>query len=433
MTVFANSHHLRRAVILILISLLIVAYGLIVLSFRGSVLPTSNFGFRELTIERLQTLLATNNNNANIQAQLGLAHLQQARDSGDLSHYATAQIAFEEALQIQPQQVDALMGQGMLALVRHDFDEAISWAEQARQINPYRAEILGILVDAHVELGQYDQGRRYLQQMVDTQPGQAAFSRISYLRELHGDTYGAIEAMQQAIAAGLPTDEGTLWSQLQLGQLYFESGQWDEAEMTYRTVLSARPDHPQASLGLAKIHAARGDLQLAIGLLTDIMTQDPNPEAAILLSDLYAVGGSELLAADTIALVPGMLHQEAEAGIAIEQELAFFYAEQEIHLDQALELAQSAYEQRPTIMAADTLAWVLYKNGDYEAAWQYSQEALRLGSDYPLLYFHAGMIAHALENEQTARQLLQHAIDLNPVFSLRYAAEVRIMLEQLPK
>lgn len=433
MTVFANSHHFRRTLILMLTALLIVAYGINIFSGRGSTLPASDFGFRETTIDRLQTLLIANNNNANIHAQLGLNYLQQARSTGDLSHYAAAQNAFEEALQIRPQHVDALMGQGMLALVRHDFDEAISWAEQARQINPYRAEILGILVDAHVELGQYEQAAQFLQEMVDSQPGQAAYSRISYLRELHGDTDGAVEAMQQAITAGLPAAEGTIWSQLQIGHLYYDGGRWDEAEMAYRTVLSVRPDHPQARLGLAEIHAARGDHQLATGLLTEIMTQDPNPEAALLLSDLYVLSGSDLLAAEMIAMVPAMLQQEADAGIAIEQELAFFYAEQEVHLDQALVLARSAYEQRPTVMAADTLAWVLYKRGDYEAAWQYSQEALRLGSEYPMFYFHAGMIAHALENEEAARQLLQHAINLNPAFSLRHTAMVRILLEQFPK
>ena len=85
-------------------------------------------------------------------AALGLALLQQVRETADPALYAQAETALDEALARDPRQLDALVGQGMLALARHDFAAALEWGEQARAIMPYRADALGILVDGHVEL-----------------------------------------------------------------------------------------------------------------------------------------------------------------------------------------------------------------------------------------------------------------------------------------
>ena len=100
--------------------------------------------------------------------------------------YGQAEMAFNEALKRDSQNVDALVGQGILALARHDFEGALRWAEQARALNPDRAQILGVIVDAQVELGRYEEAMASAQAMDSLRPGLTSYSRISYLRELHG-------------------------------------------------------------------------------------------------------------------------------------------------------------------------------------------------------------------------------------------------------
>jgi tetratricopeptide (TPR) repeat protein len=93
--------------------------------------------------------------------------------------------------------------------------------------------------------------------------------------------------------------------------------------------------------------------------------------------------------------------------------------------------ARAAYERRPSIYAADALAWALYKNGELAEAKQYSIKALQLNTQDALLHFHAGMIARAAGDAKAAKQHLQMALQINPYFSVRYAPQAKAALKQL--
>ena len=235
----------------------------------------------ESEIERLQARLEENPEDAEAYAFLGLARLQQVRETGDASLYALAEGALEEAIRLNPKQVDALIGQGLLSLARHDFRAALDWGKQAYALNAYRAQPLGIQVDAYIELGEYEKAAETLQKMVDLRPDLASFSRISYLRELHGDIPGAIEAMEQAVKTGTPGHENTLWSQVQLGNLQFNRGNFDLAAAAYRSALSFREDYPPALAGMARVAAAHEDLAGAITLLEPVVERFPQAEYVI--------------------------------------------------------------------------------------------------------------------------------------------------------
>ena len=81
------------------------------------------------------------------------------------------------------------------------------------------------------------------------------------------------------------------------------------------------------------------------------------------------------------------------------------------------------------MLAADTLAWALYKHGQFQEALRYSDEALRFSTQEPLFLFHAGAIHSALSDAAGALPLLQRAIELNPNFSLLHADQARLLLE----
>jgi Tfp pilus assembly protein PilF len=89
----------------------------------------------------------------------------------------------------------------------------------------------------------------------------------------------------------------------------------------------------------------------------------------------------------------------------------------------ALAKAQAAYTRRPSVYAADVLAWALYHHGDYAAAKRYSDESLRLGTQDASFHYHAARIAHALHDDTAARHHLVQVNAINPGFSIRYSAE----------
>jgi tetratricopeptide (TPR) repeat protein len=392
----------------------------------------------ERMIAGLQERIRQNPNDTDAYAQLGLAQLQRVRETGDPSLYGKAEAAFAEALKRDPQQFDALVGQGQLALARHQFADALRWGEQASAVNPFSAHPYGIMGDAHVELGEYDAAVAAIQKMVDTRPDLNSYSRVSYVRELHGDADGAITAMRQAVEAGAPGSEALLWTQVQLGHLYFNRGDLTTAERIYLDTLQTHPDYIYAWAGVARVRAAQGHTDEASRIYQEAIKRLPLPEFVIALGELYDAAGRPAEARRQYDLVRAMQQLNAGAGVDVDVELALFDADHPLDKPVAganpaatVERARAAYARRPSIYAADALAWALYAAGDYTAARRYSQEALRLGTRDAALHYRAGMIAFAMGDRATARAELEQALAINPYFSVRHAPTARATLEQL--
>jgi tetratricopeptide (TPR) repeat protein len=435
----------RRVLYLLLLSAVVLLVTLAGQAFGGqSAAPSPAAGrtapAAELTTEalvaRLRAELSADPDNAGLNASLGLALLQQVRETGDPALYGQAEAALNEAARLDPQQLDALIGQGQLALARHDFLAALDWGRQARAIMPYRAEALGIIVDAQIELGRYAEAVESAQAMVNLRPDLASYSRVSYIRELHGDTPGAIAAMAAAAQAGPPGAESTAWTTVQLGHLYFHSGDLASAEAAYAQALAQRPDYPYAQAGLARVQAARGEFQPAIAALEDVVARLPLPEFLLTLGQLYETTGDAARAEAQYDLLRAIQQLNAGSGMNVDLELALFEAD---HGDPAVALAMArrAYEQRPSIYAADALAWAAWRAGDYATAGEKITEALRLNTQDALLFYHAGLIAAARGETQDALTYLDKALSLNPAFDFSAAREATVtaaaLREQLEK
>jgi tetratricopeptide (TPR) repeat protein len=385
----------------------------------------------EGAIGKLQDRIRRNPEDTPAYAQLGLALLQRVRETADPTLYPRAEAAFAEALKRDPQQFDALLGEGSLALSRHQFADALRWGERASALNPYNAPAYGIIGDARTELGQYEAAAATIQKMVDTRPDLNSYSRVSYMRELHGDSAGAIQAMQQAVEAGGQLSEATLWTQVQLGHLYFNRGDLTNAEQTYMAALEARPDYVYALAGIARVRAAQGRYDEAIGAYQEIVKRLPLPEFVIALGDIYDATGRPAEAKRQYDLVRAMQQLNASAGVDVDMELSLFDADHGADPAATVDRARAAYTRRPSIYGADALGWALYHAGDYAEARRYSQEAMRLGTRDAVLYYRAGMIAYALNDHATARADLEQALAINPFFSVPYAPTARATLEKL--
>lgn len=374
-----------------------------------------------------QNHLAHNPDDADAYAQLGVALLQRIRITNDATLYPKAQQALDQALTRDAQQIDGLVGRGMLALSLHNFRDALRWADRVLAANPYRAAGLGIRVDALVELGRYPDAIAALQQMVDLRPDLEAYSRVSYLRELHGDMAGAIAAMQMAASTAEPGSEPWLWTTTQLANLYWNEGKLDKAEELYRTVLRQRADYPFAQAGMARVFGARGRTDEAYTILRPLVARLPLPDFLMTLGELYEANGETRLANEQYDMVHVIEQLNAAAGMNVDLELATVDVLHGTDIRRALTAAQAAYAERPTVFAAGTLAWALHRAGRDAEAQHYSQEALRLGTQDARLHFHAGMIALALGDRTSAHQHFAAARTINPYFS---PVEGKLLQEQ---
>jgi tetratricopeptide (TPR) repeat protein len=382
-------------------------------------------------IDGLQQRLRENPRDFDLHINLANAYLQKARETGDQSLYAKVQKLLEEAQKLNGQSPELFAAQGTLALTRHDFAAALESGEQALVLDPDNARYYGIVGDAQIELGMYDEAIASYQDMVDRQPDFGSFSRVSHARELYGDPEGAIEAMEFALQAGSPVPENVAWAYVQLGNLWFDFGNPEEATKAYALSTKTLGAYAPALAGQARLAASRGDLEQAATLYQRAFDRMPLPEYAISLGDVYARMGDPRKAEEQYELVRAIDKLFRANGVNTDLEIALFFADHDIDLGASLEKARAAYEARPSVHAADVLAWTLYKTGDHQEAQQYASEALKLGTRDPLKLFHAGMIARVLGQNEQARAYLQQAVDINPQFSLLYSDGAAAELKDL--
>ena len=382
-------------------------------------------------IQSLQEQLRVYPNDWQSFSQLGLVYLQKARETGDPTYYQKTEEALDHALSFQPDDYASISAKGALALARHDFSSALEWGEKARQINSSRTYAYGVIADAQIELGRYEEAISTLQTMVDLRPDMSSYSRISYTRELHGDIDGALEMMQRAVDSGTPNAESTAWVRTQLATLFFNTGDLHQAEVEYQRTLQDRPNYVYALAGLGRVRAAQGKMDEAIELLNQAVAIMPLPEFVITLGDLYQASDQQQAAERQYQLVATIEKLYRANGVDMDMEIALFHADHDQNLAETLALARKAYAKRPSIHGADALAWALYKTGDYEEAQTYSAEALKLGTKDPLKLFHAGMIALHLGEKSQARVYLEAALKCNPHFSIVYAEEASETLATL--
>lgn len=362
---------------------------------------------------------------------LAAAYLQKVREVGDPTYYVKARTLLQQAVAHKPDDVEALVLTGSLQLSLHHFADALTWGERARALDTYSSSALGVVVDAEVELGRYPEAVDSVQAMVDLRPDLSSYSRVSYLRELHGDVAGAITAMTMAVQAGGPVAENVAYVETQLGTLYLNSGDPVNADRSCSAALDELPGYHAALACRAAVAAWRGDLSAAATLYRQAVDVYPLPAYVIALGDVQAAGGDTAAAQQEYALVDAEQRLYAANGVDVDQELALFDADHGRNLDAALAAARRAVHDRPSVGSADALAWTLHRTGDDAGALAASRDAHRLGTRNPLFFFHSGMIEAALGMTAAARSDLDSALSIDAHFSVLWEPTARAELSRL--
>ena len=377
----------------------------------------------DAAIAALQDRLRANPEDAESLTSLGLAEVQRARATADPTAYPRADQALRSAARLEraagAPTYQTLIGLGALSLARHDFSDALRYGRRAAVRNPYDGDVFGVIGDAQIELGRYDDAFATFQRMVDTEPGVAAYSRVSYARELQGETRGAIQAMTAAeTAAGSPADAA--WAAFHVGELRFRDGDVAGAARDYRRSQGLDPSYVPARAGLARVAFARGDLNKAIAGYEEVVARYPAAEHVIWLSELLDLAGRSEEAGQQRDVVRAIQQLLAANGVNVDLEIALYEAD---HGDrtEALRAARSEWDRRHSVYVADAMAWALHANGDDRAALAFSQRALHLGTRDALLRYHAGMIRLALGDRAGAVRDLTTALRINPNFSALHA------------
>jgi tetratricopeptide (TPR) repeat protein len=399
----------------------------------GALSPAGGSRTIDATIASLQARLRANSDDPRTAARLGLAYLQKGRVSLNPSYFPKAAALLRRALQGDRRNFDAMVGLGLLANARHRFAHGLEWGRQASSVNPYGAVARGVVVDALIELGRYEEAGEELQRMVDLRPDIASFSRVSYLRELHGDVPGALAAMGRALDSIPDFGEDSSWVRTQIGDLHFGVGDVSAAREWYEGAVEVAPEYYLPKVGLARVAAAQGDLDHAIRIMNGVVDSYPSPQNVVLLGDFLAAAGRTEDARATYRLVDVQRRLFASSGVVPDVEITLFYADHARNSRRTVVLARSQYRTRPSIRTADALAWALHAAGRDHEAQRFAADALRLGTRDALYLFHAGAIAYANEKYDDATVLLRASLETNPSFSVLHVPEAKRLLAELSR
>ena len=325
--------------------------------------------------------------------------LRKARVYTDPVAAIEAEQVLEALLTREPGQYSALKLLGAIYLSQHRFAAAADVARRGIAINARDAWHYGVLGDAYVELGRYDEAFGAFDTMVRLRPDAAAYARVAYAHELQGRLDAALRHMRMAAEATSAHDpEALAWTHAQAGNLLFQMGRVDEAAVEFARADYVFPNHPYARAGAARIAAARGNYHEALMLYRALMSEAPTPELAAVVGDLLARTGD----------APGAdaMYEQAET---IEREgwkteepqpaaLSRLLADRGRRIDEAVTLAEEAAAGRSDIFTMDALAWAYFQARRFPEARAASIQAMRTGTADRRIRCHAAAIERALRD-----------------------------------
>ncbi len=348
-------------------------------------------------------------------AQLGLAYLQKARNTGRAGDYAEAERHLQQSLDYQ-RNFEALRGLAALHLARHQFREALRTAQEAADALPSDLETQGLLFDTHLALGDQQKAAEIVEKMLQAQMGFESLSRLAALRESQGNFSGALRVMGQAClqaeAEQRPADV-LAWCQVRVGSIYLATCDAVQARHRYERALLILPDFTFAREHLAELRVAQGNHAEAIALYRELLAEFPRMEYRLALADLLALTGRNGEASRERRLAAAELRLSAESSRAGWRPLALLLLEDPATAEEGLRWAERDWENRRDAFAADTLAWAYLRNKRPDEAWQILEPVVRLeasGGGAPFLLLHAAQVQLALGRAAEAGRFLEKAL-----------------------
>ena len=376
----------------------------------------------------LELRVRTEPTDAQALTELGFAYQLRWRETADASYLPRSEAALTRAARYGTDDANAVLGLGSLGLIRHEFRTALMHGRRAQRLLPGSYRPYGVVGDALLELGRYDEAFAAFDRMISLRPSLASYARVAYARELVGDRPGAVAAMRLALESASGQPEPTAWAHVELAKLELALGHVGAARRHTSAALRVLPGYPSARVELAQVEAAAGDLPAAIRAARLATDATPTAQAVTLLGDLLERAGRRGEARrqhETVAMIDRLL---AASGVRVDLESAVYRADNLIRPSETVARAGRARADRPSIYGDDAVGWALARAGRCDEAIPWFERALRLGTQDGLLLFHRGYAAGCAGRRAEMRTWYARALAANPAFSVRWAPVARALV-----
>lgn len=346
---------------------------------------------------------------------LAVAYVHRARETGDDSNYGLADLALEKSFQITPDNLEGQKARLMILLGRGDFTRALELAKALNKKTPDDVLIYGMIADAAIELGNYNDAEGAVQWMLDMRPGNVpALLRGARLRWLFGDAEGAMDFYSQAYQQIPATQtEELAWTLTQMGDLQVSIGHIDQARKLLHSALEKFPGYYLTLESLASVEMATQHPLNAEQLLRQRNEHFPSATSRYELAKALEQSGKTAEAAAVYSAFEQDARRLINAPDNANQELISYYLEGGRNPSEALRIARIEIAKRHDVSTLDAYAWALAAGGYYQEAQKEIAAALAVGVREAVVFYHAGVISAKLNDNTSAARYLKESLALD--------------------
>ena len=289
------------------------------------------------------------------------------------TQYRQAEEQFMAAKRLAPNQAAVHLDLGQLYAVQKKWAEAEKELESAVQLDPANTIVLGQYADFQVARQQSPKAVARVQQFVDASPNNPQGHLMMGALQFQAKNYSAAQVEFEHANQINPKD---VQPYLRLGQLYQVQKQTDAAIAQYQKALDVQPRSAPLCAMIGNLYLEKDDLKAARQYFQKALDIDPNFTVAI-------------------------------------ANMAWVDAQEGKDLDVALGMAQKAKSQAPELPSiTDTLAWVMYKKGNYSGAIPLLQECVQKSPNSAEYRYHLGIVLVAAGQKDKGKSQLQAALQM---------------------
>jgi tetratricopeptide (TPR) repeat protein len=310
-----------------------------------------------------------------------------------LARQGKLQLAEEQlvtAKQLAPREPSIPIDLAQVDRAERKWPEAQKEYDLALKLDPHNTTALSQRADLQIVRNQSSQALSDVQQFVTANPDNANGHVILGTVNFQLKNYGASQA---EFERAIQIDPNNSQAYLRLGKVFQVEGQTDLAIARYQKALDLQPQFPALATLIGNLYLNRQDLATARKYFAQALASDPN-------------------------FAPAMANT------------AWVDAVEDKDLDVALGLAQKAKSLDPDLPSiTDTLAWVMYKRGNYANAMPLLRECVQKSPNSAEYHYHLGMNLVASGQRAKGKEELEAALHLKPDSSSEQ--QVRQALTQL--
>ena len=341
-----------------------------------------------------------------LDAKMEAAYIGSGLNDASQRDFANALEHFRRAIEINPKLPSAHHSLGQTYTWMGNLPKAIEAYQVAIQLEPNRPASyyeLGIVL---MRLKNYPKAVTALEKVVKLNPRHKsahynlarAYAKIgkTELAELENQLFEKLHKVDEEIKPHRRKLEGNpedLKARYAMVQIYAKLGWIEDALEQCELMLSIRPNFTAAYIALIQIYISQEQLKDAFfwaQRLTEIQ-----PTLALGYSHLGLIAAKLGRGDVTIEAYQKAISLDPDSPSAYNN-LAWFYADQNTNLEEAIRLCQKAIALEPKPAYIDTLAQLYYKQGRYDEALQEMSKVIQLAPDNPKYKRHWKVIRNRL-------------------------------------